>query len=91
MLFYSRYARNESFITLFGLVMLWSVLYYLEKGKTSTLYLYTAATVLHFITKETAYIYTALILIFLAVLFMRDVMQKDWQKPGQRKRFPGLP
>lgn len=87
MLFYSRYARNESFITLFGLVMLWSVLYYLEKGKTSTLYIYTAATVLHFITKETAYIYTALILIFLAVLFMRDVMQKEWQKPGQKHGF----
>jgi uncharacterized protein (TIGR03663 family) len=87
MLFYGRYARNEAFVAFFGLLMLWSVLHYLEKGKTSTLYVYSIATVLHFITKETAYIYTALILIFLAVLFMRDVLQMTWSSTKHKNGF----
>jgi uncharacterized protein (TIGR03663 family) len=87
MLFYTRYARNETFVSLFGLMMIWSVLYYLEKGKTSTLYIYVIATVLHVITKETSYIYNALILIFLAILFMRDVLQLNWSSPKRRQGF----
>ena len=87
MLFYGRYARNEAFVAFFGLLMFWALLNYLEKGKISALYVYTIATVLHFVTKETAYIYTALILIFLAVLFMRDVMQVSWRSHQRKNGF----
>ncbi|MCX6056371.1 MAG: TIGR03663 family protein [Chloroflexi bacterium] len=87
MLFYGRYTRNESFVALFGVIMLYAVLLYLEKGKNSALYLYTAVLALHFCTKETAFIYTAEILIFLALIFLKDIAQKEWKNKGHRDSF----
>ena len=87
MLFYGRYTRNEAFVALFGVIMLYAVLRYLENGKHSTLYLFTGVLALHFATKETSFIYTAQLLIFLAVLFIRDVTQKEWKKASQRDIF----
>ncbi len=87
LLFYGRYTRNESFIGLFSVILLYAVLHYLEKGKHSTLYLYTAVLALYFCTKETSFIFTAEMLIFLALLFIKDVSQKEWQVPGNRSTF----
>ena len=87
MLFYGRYTRNEAFVALFGVVMLYAVLRYLETGRHTNLYLFTVALALHFTAKETAFIYTAQILIFLAVLFIRDVVKHEWPAAGKRDIF----
>jgi len=87
MLFYGRYTRNESFIGLFSVIMLYAVLHYLEKGKTSTLYLYTVALGLYFCTKETSFIFTAEMLIFLAFVFLRDISKKEWKIAANRDLF----
>ena len=87
LLFYGRYTRNEAFVGLFGVIMLYAVLHYLEKGKNTTLYLYTTVLALHFCTKETSFIYTAEILIFLALIFLKDVTQKTWRKNANRNAF----
>ncbi len=87
MLFYGRYTRNEAFVALFGVVMLYAVLRYLETGRHSNLYLFTAVLALHYTTKETAFIYTAQLLIFLAVLFLRDVVKHEWPQSGKRDTF----
>ncbi len=87
MLFYGRYTRNEAFVALFGVVMIYAVLHYLEKGKHSDLFLFTAVLALHFSTKETSYIYTAQLLIFLAVLFIRDVTREEWTSRSRRDIF----
>jgi sugar lactone lactonase YvrE len=87
MLFYGRYTRNESFVALFGVIMLFCVLYYLEKGKKSTLLLLTAVLSLQFCTKETSYIYTATLLIFLAIVFFRDVLNKSWASGDSKIGF----
>lgn len=87
MLFYGRYTRNEAFVALFGVIMLYTVLRYLENGKHSNLYAFTAVLALHFVTKETSFIYTAELLIFLAVILIRDVTQKEWKQPRQRNLF----
>ena len=87
MLFYGRYTRNESFVALFGVIMLFAVLYYLEKGKATTLILFSAVLSLQFCTKETSYIYTAILLIFLAVLFLSDVIKKQWLNSRQKNGF----
>lgn len=86
-LFYGRYTRNEAFIGLYGVIMLYAVLRYLEQGKNSTLYLFTAMVALHFITKETSFIYTAEILIFLALVFLKDVTKAAWKKANSRNVF----
>ncbi len=87
MLFYGRYTRNESFVGLFSVILLYAVLRYLEKGNNKTLYLYTAVLSLYFCTKETAFIFTAEMLIFLAFVFLKDITQKNWKKPANRDLF----
>jgi predicted membrane-bound mannosyltransferase len=87
MLFYGRYTRNEAFIMLFGVVMLYSVLRYLENGKNKWLYFLTLATVMHYCSKETAYIYSAELLVFLGGLALYDLIRYQWQSSRQRSRF----
>lgn len=87
MLYYGRYARNESLVILFGLITLWAALRYLETGSSKYLFWLTAATALHFTTKETSYIYTAQLLIFLAIYFVAQMFQARWSRPEQRNRF----
>jgi predicted membrane-bound mannosyltransferase/DNA-binding beta-propeller fold protein YncE len=87
MLYYGRYARNEALVILFGLVSIWAMLRYLETGTSRYLYWLTAATALHFTSKETAYIYTAQLMIFLAIYFLARTYQATWSRPEMRNRF----
>jgi DNA-binding beta-propeller fold protein YncE len=80
MLYYGRYVRNESFVAFFGLICLYAVLRYLETGRHRYLYLMSAATVLHFTVKETSFIYTAELMIFLGAYFVASVTRKPWQE-----------
>jgi predicted membrane-bound mannosyltransferase/sugar lactone lactonase YvrE len=87
MLFYGRYVRNEAFIALFGVILLWAILRYIETGQKRYLFITTLMTVLHFTAKETAFIYTAQALIFLALFLVYQVSQNTWQRPQSRNRF----
>lgn len=87
MLFYGRYTRNEAFIMLFGVVMLYAILRYLEEGKNRWIYLVTLAISLHFCTKETAYIYAAEILIFMGGLTLYDLFRYEWKSKKQQRHF----
>ena len=87
MLFYGRYTRNEAFIMLFGVVMLYAVLRYLEDGNQRWLYVLTLSLTLHFCAKETAYIYAAEILIFLGGLTLFDLLRYEWQSENQKRQF----
>jgi len=82
MLYYGRYARNEAFVGLFGVLTFYAILRYFETGKARYLFLLTAATVLHFTSKETAFIYTAQALLFLAVYLINKVTRLEWEKPS---------
>ncbi len=87
MLYYGRYARNESLVGLFGVITLWAILRYLESGEQRYLYWLTAATALHFTSKETAFIYTAQAMVFLGVYFLIRLYQNPWPRPEYRTRF----
>jgi predicted membrane-bound mannosyltransferase/sugar lactone lactonase YvrE len=87
MLYYGRYVRNESFVALFGVVGLWAILMYLESGAKKYLYILTAAIALHFTSKETAYIYTAQMLLFFAFYFIYKVLGQTWASRADRTRF----
>lgn len=86
MLFYGRYTRNEAFVGLFGVLTIYAVLHYLEKGKHSTLYLLTTVTALHFCTKETSFIYTAILMMFLLLLVVRDLLHLAQNLPEDTRR-----
>jgi hypothetical protein len=87
MLFYGRYTRNESFVALFGVVMIYAILNYLEKGRKGTLLLLTAVLSLHFCTKETSFIYSAQLLLFLAFVLIREAVNERVLDPAVKKRF----
>jgi predicted membrane-bound mannosyltransferase/DNA-binding beta-propeller fold protein YncE len=78
MLYYGRYVRNESFVGLSGILMLYAMLRYLETGSRKQLYLLSAALVLHFTAKETAFIYAAQALLYLAIYFIARVTRRPW-------------
>ncbi len=87
MLYYGRYVRNEAFVGLFGVVSLWAILRYLETSSPKYLYWLTGATVLHFTTKETAFIYTAQAMIFLGLVFIMDIIKEKWDSPRHKRYF----
>src|SRR3972149_2147121 len=79
MLYYGRYVRNESYAGFAGILLLYSILRYLENGEKRYLYFVTVATVLHFFFKETAFIYTAQALLFLGVYFIARITRQPWE------------
>ncbi len=85
MLYYGRYVRNESFAGLSGILMLYAMLRYLEVGEKRYLYLVSLSLVIHFTAKETAFIYAAQALIFLAVYFVAQVTHRPWI--GSRENY----
>lgn len=78
MLYYGRYVRNEAYAGLAGILMLYSILRYLENGHKRYLYLLVLALVIHFTAKETAFIYAAQALLFLAIYFIAQVTKNSW-------------
>ena len=89
LLYYGRYTRNEAFSVLFGVISLWAILRYLETKQHRFLYWLTAATVLHFTAKETAFIYTAQAMIFLGLVFIVDLNKNTWEEPNRKRFFNG--
>jgi predicted membrane-bound mannosyltransferase/DNA-binding beta-propeller fold protein YncE len=87
MLFYGRYVREDPYAIFSGVLMLYVVLRYLEGGERKFLYLLTVALLLHFIDKETAFIYTAELLIFLAVYFIVRVTRRTWEDARTFRAF----
>ncbi|MBI9049659.1 MAG: glycosyltransferase family 39 protein [Anaerolineaceae bacterium] len=87
MLYYGRYTRNEAFLELIGVISLYAILRYLDKGESFSLILLTISTALHFTIKETSYIFIAMTLIFVFVLFVEQVLRKKWEHPEQKQQF----
>ncbi|MCW5876319.1 MAG: TIGR03663 family protein [Anaerolineales bacterium] len=86
-LYYSRYSRNEIFVALFGLVMLWGILRYLDRGENKYLYVITASLALHLASKETGFIYAAQALLFLGLLFLARLWATAWPKDRDKTTF----
>ncbi len=89
MLYYGRYARNESLVVVEGLAMFWAVFRYTETRQARWLYLLAASLALHFATKETSFIYAAQLLVFLAGAFVWQVLRTAWSRRGPRIVFLG--
>ncbi len=88
MLYYGRYVRNEAFAGFSGIVMLYVMLRYLEAGEKKYIYMLSAALILHFTSKETAFIYAAQALLFLAVYFIARVTRQPWE--GRENLYRGF-
>ena len=69
MLFYGRYTRNEAYIVVWGILSLYAVLRYLDRGKPRDLLFFVLVNAFHFTDKSTSYIFAAEQLLFLAAYF----------------------
>ncbi len=87
MLYYGRYVRNESFVALWGVLTLWAILRHLETGEPRYMLWLSFASIMHFTTKETNYIYTAEALLFMGLYFVYRVTAQPWPRPEARNRF----
>ncbi len=90
LMYYGRYTRNEGFIELYLVLMLYAVFRHLEKGDHFSLYLFTATIVLHFVTKETAFIYVAEMLVVLMLVFLKEIQRAQRRHPANYTRFMTL-
>ena len=79
LLFYGRYTREDPYVGVSMFVMLYSILRYLETAKPKYIYLIAASLLLHFLTKETAFIYAALALLYLGCYFVFRVLRTPWE------------
>ena len=79
MLFYGRYVREDVYTGLSGLLMLYSILRYLETGSSKYLFLLSGAMIIHFADKETSFIYALQAFAFLAVTFIIQITRKPWE------------
>jgi predicted membrane-bound mannosyltransferase/sugar lactone lactonase YvrE len=87
MLFYGRYARNEAFIVIWGMLSIYAILRYLEQGESWVLVLFTVANALHFTDKATAYIFAAEQMIFLGGYLLVRLWRGKWPDLRQREWF----
>jgi predicted membrane-bound mannosyltransferase/streptogramin lyase len=78
MLFYGRYVREDSYAVFSGVLMLYVILRYFESGERKYLYLLALSLVIHFIDKETSFMYAAMLLLFLAIFFLARVTRNAW-------------
>ena len=86
MLFYGRYARNDAICAFWGVATFYVLLRYFETKLPKYLYLLTIFLSLNFSTKETAYIFTAQLLIFVFILVVMDIFKAKWESK-QRQNF----
>ncbi len=79
MLYYGRYVREDPYPVFSGVLMLYAILRHLEAGGRKYLYMVALALMIHFTAKETSFIYTAQILIYLAIYFIVQVSRTPWR------------
>ncbi len=89
MLFYSRYVRNEMFVVVWGLLMALSLFNYMERREAKWLYTMVAATSLLYTTKEVSYIYVAIWMLFLGLIFLYEMFKAKWDNLPYRQIFVG--
>ena len=87
MLFYGRYVREDPYAIFSGVLMLYTVLRYFESGERKYLYLLAVSLLLHFIDKETSFIYSAQLLLFLFIYFIYRVIHNTWDDKRSYRAF----
>ncbi|MCY4145419.1 MAG: TIGR03663 family protein [Chloroflexi bacterium] len=80
LLYYSRYIRHDTPSILFGMIMAYCILQYLDggarvRGRAYWLYLFAAALILNLGSKETAFIYLGILGSFLTIFFLARLAQ----------------
>ncbi len=89
LLYYSRFAREDIYAAVFTLGIVICVWRYIDEQKTHYLYISAALLALSFATKETTFVFAAIILIFLNLWVAfdrssRPLSRSRWKSPDWR-------
>lgn len=76
-MYHARYIRNESFVTVWVMLIVWGMLAYWHTRENKWLYLFAAASLLLFATKEVAFIYTAIFSTFILLRLIAQLVHSD--------------
>ena len=76
--YYSRYIRHDIPVILWSLIAVLAIFSYLRDGRERWLYLMAAGVSLMFATKEVAFIYSAILGLFLVGLFTIQALGREW-------------
>ena len=87
MLYYSRYVRNEALVVPLAMATVWAITRYMESRQSRWLYLLAFSLSLHFATKETAFIFTAQVLLFLGGYLVWQLISHRWERKEFRLAF----
>jgi DNA-binding beta-propeller fold protein YncE len=87
MRYYGRHARNEAIAIFFTVATVGAVLRYLDTGHNRFMYYSAGFAALHFATKETAFIFTAQLLVFLGLLFIYRISKREWADKNKKVIF----
>lgn len=87
MLFYTRYVRNEALILPVTILMFLGVIRYYETRKDIWLYVLAGSLTLHFLIKETAFIYAVELMLFLGGMLLWNLLRKQWKNSQQLTTF----
>ena len=87
MLYYGRYVRNEALVVPLAMVMFYAVFRYYEDRQPRWLYVLAGSMALHFTAKETAFIYTAQLMLFLGLMLSWRFLRARWEHDGLRIGF----
>ncbi|KPK95488.1 MAG: hypothetical protein AMJ88_00700 [Anaerolineae bacterium SM23_ 63] len=87
MLYYSRYVRNEALVVPETLLLFFALFRYFEERRPRDLYLLAGALSLHFVTKETAFISVAQLMLFLGLYLARRLFTLQWREGWHKTTF----
>lgn len=87
LLYFSRYVRNEAFTVVWALLMVLSAIRYCRDRRREWLYLLAGVMALSHATKEVAFIYDAILMFYLGLLFVRENWQEPWEMPTLKRIF----
>lgn len=76
LMFYGRYARNEALIALLLVIILYAIMRYFKERDFPSLMILCVALALYFTSKETAYIHTAIFMIFFFFKMLAEIFSE---------------
>jgi len=85
LLFYGRYARNDAICAFWGVASFYVLLRYFESGLSKYLLMLAVLLSLNFSTKETAYIFSAQLLIFVFIMIVMDLFRSSGEQKTRQK------
>lgn len=87
LLYYTRYSREDSYTLVWQLLMALALFRYMETRADRYIYLLVAAFSLFSATKENSFFNAAMWLVFLGLIYLRDMLTADWAKPAYKRLF----